>query len=53
MLDRSPGIVADSLEAAKRPFVRLDVARGGIGGSGLGLSIVERTARQHGGEFRL
>jgi two-component system osmolarity sensor histidine kinase EnvZ len=26
---------------------------GGIGGSGLGLSIVERTACLHGGEFRL
>ena len=53
VLDRGPGIAADSLEAAKRPFVRLDAARGGIGGSGLGLAIVERTARLHGGEFRL
>jgi len=53
VLDRGPGIAADSLEAAKRPFVRLDAARGGIGGSGLGLSIVERAARLHGGEFRL
>jgi two-component system osmolarity sensor histidine kinase EnvZ len=53
VLDRGPGIAADSLEAAKRPFVRLDAARGGIGGSGLGLAIVERAARLHGGEFRL
>lgn len=53
VLDRGPGIAEDSLEAAKRPFVRLDAARGGIGGSGLGLSIVERAARLHGGEFRL
>ncbi|MHB9102678.1 MAG: ATP-binding protein [Sulfuricella sp.] len=53
VLDHGPGIAADNLEAAKRPFVRLDAARGGIGGSGLGLAIVERTARLHGGEFRL
>jgi two-component system osmolarity sensor histidine kinase EnvZ len=53
VLDRGPGIAEDSLEAAKRPLVRLDAARGGIGGSGLGLAIVERTARLHGGEFRL
>ena len=53
VLDRGPGIAAHNLEAVKRPFVRLDAARGGINGSGLGLAIVERTARLHGGEFRL
>lgn len=53
VLDRGPGIAADSVDAAKRPFVRLDAARGGAGGSGLGLAIVERAARLHGGELRL
>lgn len=53
VLDRGPGIATANLEAAKRPFVRLDAARGGISGSGLGLAIVERTARLHGGKFHL
>jgi two-component system osmolarity sensor histidine kinase EnvZ len=53
VLDRGPGIPPESVEAVKRPFVRLDNARGGVGGSGLGLAIVERAARLHGGEFHL
>lgn len=52
VLDRGPGIPEGELENVRRPFVRLDPARGG-GGSGLGLAIVERAARLHGGEFRL
>jgi two-component system osmolarity sensor histidine kinase EnvZ len=52
VLDRGPGIAADNVEAAKRPFVRLDAARSSAG-SGLGLAIVERAARLHSGELRL
>jgi two-component system osmolarity sensor histidine kinase EnvZ len=37
----------------KRPFTRLDAARGGPAGSGLGLAIVERVARAHGGRLDL
>jgi two-component system osmolarity sensor histidine kinase EnvZ len=50
--DRGPGIPPDRMEAAVRPFVRLDAARSSAG-SGLGLAIVERAARLHGGELRL
>lgn len=52
VLDRGPGIAAHAVESAKRPFVRLDAARGSAG-SGLGLAIVERAARLHSGELRL
>ena len=39
--------------AAKQPFARGDSARGGPGGAGLGLAIVERIARAHGASFEL
>ncbi|MFZ5502301.1 MAG: ATP-binding protein [Pseudomonadota bacterium] len=51
--DRGAGIPPAQQEAVKRPFVRLDVARGDAAGSGLGLAIVERAARLHGGKFLL
>jgi two-component system osmolarity sensor histidine kinase EnvZ len=53
VLDRGPGIPADEVDRLKRPFTRLDEARGGRGGAGLGLAIVERVARAHGGRFEL
>ena len=53
VLDRGPGIPADEIERLKRPFTRLDDARSGQGGAGLGLAIVERVARAHGGRFEL
>jgi two-component system osmolarity sensor histidine kinase EnvZ len=53
VLDRGPGIPDSGLERMKQPFVRLDAARGGEGNSGLGLAIVERIARWHGGTFSL
>jgi two-component system osmolarity sensor histidine kinase EnvZ len=53
VLDRGPGIPAGEAERLKRPFTRLDEARSGKGGAGLGLAIVERAARAHGGRFDL
>jgi len=53
VLDRGPGIPPDEAERLKRPFTRLDEARGGGGGAGLGLAIVDRIARAHGGRLEL
>ena len=47
--DHGGGIPAERIEDAKRPFVRLDPARSGDGHCGLGLAIVDRLARDHGG----
>jgi two-component system, OmpR family, osmolarity sensor histidine kinase EnvZ len=47
--DHGPGIPAERIEDAMRPFVRLDPARSGDGHCGLGLAIVARLVReQHG-----
>ena len=51
--DRGPGIPAGEVERLKRPFTRLDDARSGASGAGLGLAIVERVARGHGGTLEL
>jgi two-component system osmolarity sensor histidine kinase EnvZ len=51
--DRGPGIPAHEAERLKRPFTRLDAARSGPAGAGLGLAIVERVARAHGGALEL
>jgi two-component system osmolarity sensor histidine kinase EnvZ len=51
--DSGAGIDAAHREAVKRPFVRLNAARSDAGGAGLGLAIVERAARLHGGRFEL
>ncbi len=53
VLDRGPGIPESEAERLKRPFTRLDEARGGRGGAGLGLAIVDRVARAHGGRLEL
>lgn len=53
--DDGPGIPAESLDAAMRPFTRLDAARNRDGGqgAGLGLAIAADVARAHGGQLRL
>ncbi|MDH2917155.1 MAG: ATP-binding protein [Gallionella sp.] len=51
--DHGIGIQNEHIEAAKRPFVRLESARSDASGSGLGLAIVERTAKAHQGELIL
>jgi two-component system osmolarity sensor histidine kinase EnvZ len=54
--DRGPGIPNDEVERLKQPFTRASAARAnaaGIPGAGLGLAIVERIARMHGGTFSL
>lgn len=51
--DRGPGIPAADVERVKRPFTRLDAARSNASGAGLGLAIVERIVRSHGGTFDL
>lgn len=52
-LDRGPGIPAAEVERMRQPFTRLEAARGGKPGAGLGLAIVERIARLHRGELIL
>jgi len=49
VLDRGPGIPPSQIERLKQPFTRLNEARGAEGGAGLGLAIVDRIARAHGG----
>ncbi|HEY6240186.1 MAG TPA: ATP-binding protein [Burkholderiales bacterium] len=51
--DRGPGIPDSEVERLKQPFTRLEVARSDKGGAGLGLAIVERVVRAHGGTFEL
>ncbi len=51
--DAGEGLAEELWPVALQPFRRLDRARGGGGGHcGLGLAIVERVARAHGGELR-
>jgi two-component system osmolarity sensor histidine kinase EnvZ len=55
--DHGPGIPPDQIDAALRPFSRLDPARSDAGqqgpGTGLGLAIVARIVRRLDGELRL
>ena len=51
--DDGPGVAADDRERLFEPFVTLDPARTNTrGASGLGLAIVARVARAHGGSAR-
>ncbi len=54
--DRGPGIAPAEVERLKQPFTRASAARAradGAAGAGLGLAIVDRIARLHGGSFDL
>ena len=51
--DNGAGIPAEQRDYAKRPFIRLQEARSDSSGAGLGLAIVERVAKLHGGELQL
>ena len=54
--DRGTGIAPDDVERLKRPFTRASDARAradGAAGAGLGLAIVERIARMHGGTLEI
>lgn len=54
--DRGAGIAAVDVERLKQPFTRASVARtrrDGAAGAGLGLAIVDRIVRLHGGSFDL
>ncbi len=51
--DSGPGIPEADLVTMKQAFVRGSTARGGQAGAGLGLAIVDRIARGHGGELTL
>ena len=54
--DRGRGIPPGDVERLKQPFTRASVARAntsGTAGAGLGLAIVDRIARLHGGSFDL
>ena len=53
VMDRGPGIPPGEAERLKQPFTRLETARTGAASAGLGLAIVERVARGHGGRFDL
>jgi two-component system osmolarity sensor histidine kinase EnvZ len=54
--DRGPGIAAADVDSLKQPFTRASEARtreDGVAGAGLGLAIVDRIARLHGGSLDL
>jgi two-component system osmolarity sensor histidine kinase EnvZ len=54
--DRGDGIPPAEVERLKQPFTRATAARAradGAAGAGLGLAIVDRIARMHGGHFDL
>ena len=56
IMDRGPGVDPADAERMKQPFTRSAMSRSrddGAAGAGLGLAIVERVARLHGGKFDL
>jgi two-component system osmolarity sensor histidine kinase EnvZ len=53
VLDRGPGIPPSMVDHLKQPFTRLDQARSGQSGAGLGLAIANRVAAIHGGRLDL
>jgi len=53
VLDRGPGIQSMDPNSLIKPFARENIARGTQLGAGLGLSIVDRIAKTHGGSLVL
>jgi signal transduction histidine kinase len=52
--DDGPGMSAEALATAGRPFVRGDASRSrSTGGAGLGLTLADAIAKAHGGELKL
>src|SRR5262249_53912572 len=51
--DRGPGIPEREADRMLRPFTRVEAARTNTSGAGLGLAIVDRIVRQHGGNVTL
>jgi two-component system osmolarity sensor histidine kinase EnvZ len=51
--DLGSGVPPNEIDRLMRPFERGEAARSGSTGAGLGLPIVERVARMHGGDLRL
>lgn len=51
--DHGPGIAPGQAEALKQPFRRAEGTRSGPAGAGLGLAIVDRLVRAHGGTLEL
>jgi two-component system osmolarity sensor histidine kinase EnvZ len=51
--DHGPGVAPERIDQLPRPFVRGETARTGAAGAGLGLAIVARVARLHGGTLAL
>ncbi len=53
MADHGGGVPDSEIDRLLRPFTRLDAARGQANGAGLGLAIVDRVVRRHGGKMRV
>lgn len=51
--DRGAGVPEAEIDRLLRPFTRMDTARGQANGAGLGLAIVQRIVRRHGGQLQL
>ena len=51
--DSGPGIPGAELERMRQPFTRLEAARSGKPGAGLGLAIVDKAVQRMGGTFEL
>lgn len=51
--DHGDGVPEAEIDRLLRPFTRLDEARSQANGAGLGLAIVDRIVRRHGGKLQL
>ena len=51
--DHGTGVPEQEISRLLRPFTRMDSARGQANGAGLGLAIVDRIVKRHGGKLNL